>query len=187
MNQKIIDKTLELNLFKPSKKVSNYFLVYQGNPFSTSYYFTESIPFHYFQHICLALTYSETFMELCEFRETIKNLSCPMVVSNKNKIHLDNFSILNCQKDCECGAFSRFWIRTKIEKNLIISHSSHFSRMLNELTPSKQTLLIRTNTYNNKFKYFECSKPCCYDFEMNNFQENIQLLIEFTKLFLVKK
>lgn len=63
MNQDIINKTLAMNLFEENNKSSNWFVVEYLNINVSRYYFTENIPFHYFQYICLWLTYSNYWLE----------------------------------------------------------------------------------------------------------------------------
>lgn len=186
MNQKIIDKTLAMNLFEESKKSSNWFVVEYMNTNVSKCYFTENIPFHYFQYVCLALTYSWLWTDVIGFYDKVH--SQDNIIDHYNREQkIDNFSVLNCLNDTLSGAFSRFWMKTKVGKNLNICNNFKTINVMTKFPDEvKQSFSFDYNTFNKKFNRFGDTKtkhkfiPILSKYEIN-------LLVEFSKLWLVKK
>lgn len=182
-SQEIIENTLALNLFKPSNKRANFFIV-GGNGFYTQEcLFTADVPFHFLQYICLALSLSEHFPELSDFikraphsKETIVDLY------NENKIGLSSFCVLNCRRDDIIGAFCNYWMTQKVVKNTAICYFSRFT-----YENRSEQFAIRYSMFNKKFQAFEDDKRKINMLPNYKSKENIKLLMEFSKLWLVKK
>lgn len=186
MNQKIIEKTLAMNLFEESKKSSNWFVSIPLNIPKSYCFFTEDIPFHYFQYVCLWLTYSNYWLDRIDYCDEVN--SKDNIVGNYNREQkLDNFAILNCKQDNVCGAFSRFWLKTKVGKNLNVCYNQRTINMLTKFPDDiEQRFSFSMTTFNKKLNKFGNPKTKYKTLPILNNQQT-QLLSDFSKLFLVKK
>lgn len=154
MNQDIINKTLAMNLFEENNKSSNWFVVEYLNINVSRCYFTENIPFHYFQHICLFLTYSNYWLDLVDYSDKV-NAKDSIVENYNREQKLDNFAILNCKNDNVCGAFSRFWLKTRVGKTLNICYNQETRNIITKIPDNiEQMFSFSTNTFNKKFNRF---------------------------------
>lgn len=179
--QEIIEKTLELNLFKPSKKRSNFFILGRTNIAYQECLFTTDIPFHFLQYICLALSLSEHISELHQYIQRAKAASLTDEY-NQNKIGLDSFSVLNCRQENVVGVFSRFWMTQKVKKNLMVC--SFWRTVFENRT---EYFGVQYSTFNKKFQTFEDTKNKSGFLNDYKTRANISLLMEFAKLWLVEK
>lgn len=189
MKQKIINQTLALNLFEESNKSSNWFVAFPNNIRYTNCYFTENIPFHYFQYVCLALSYCSEFwidFDFNEYKDNVK--SSDNIADDYNREQkLDSMAILNCREDSSIGAFSRFWLKTKVGKNLTFCFSrTRYNLMTKSPDDITQSFSFSYSTFNKKLNRFGEKKSNCSTLPTLR-NPTKELLVEFSKQFLVKK
>lgn len=145
--------------------------------------FTADIPFHFLQYICLALSLSEHISQLYEYIRKAKQSEIKIEDEyNQSKIGLSSFCVLNCRQENIVGAFSNFWIAQKVVKNTAICY---FWRTTFE--DRTDYLGIQYSMFNKKFQTFEDLKVKTKFLKDYKTRENINLLMEFSKLWLVKK
>jgi hypothetical protein len=185
--QEIINKTLAMNLFEENNKSSNWFIVDDVNYLSISKCsFTKNIPYQYFQYVVLALTYKNFyFLELKDFCISVRQKNNIVEEYNREQ-KLDSMAILNCKEDSVIGAFSRFWLKTKIGKNFgVCSRISAINLMTKSPEQINQQLSYNITTFNFKFNRYNKYKRKHFTVPILTKSEQ-SLLIEFAKIFLVK-
>jgi hypothetical protein len=184
-SQEIIEKTLALNLFEPSKKRANFFIVgseYRWNN-SQECLFTADVPFHFLQYVCLSLSLSEHTSELFEYRRKVKLENVHLIEEyNKNKIGIPSFCVLNCRQENVVGAFCNYWMTQKVVKNTAVC--SYWRTTFEDNT---DYLGIQCSMFNKKFQTFEDLKTKTEFVKNYKTRDNIRLLMEFSKLWLVKR
>jgi len=184
-SQEIIEKTLALNLFEPSKKRSNFFILGSEYRYNNSQecLFTADVPFHFLQYVCLSLSLSEHIPELREYIKKAKPSEPTLVEEyNQNKIGLPSFCVLNCRQENVIGVFSDYWLSQAVKKNTTICY---FWRTTFE--DRTDYLGIKYSIFNKKFQTFEDYKTKTKFIKDYKTRDNINLLMEFSKLWLVKR
>ena len=185
-SQEIIEKTLALNLFEPSKKRSNFFILGSWYSYNNSQecLFTADIPFHFLQYVCLSLSLSEHISELHEYIKKAKPSEPTLVEEyNQNKIGLPSFCVLNCRQENVIGVFSDYLMSQAVKKNTTIV--KHFWRTTFE--NNTDHLGIKYSIFNKKFQTFEDYKTKTKFIKDYKTRDNVNLLMEFSKLWLVKR